>query len=115
MSNWSFCPRHAQVYCRTGKAWPQNTRCVMAEHVLIVDLGLDATNYDLLDQMRVMKRAREERFYPHVVAQIRGFGDDPRELYDIPEVRAFCRRLVNLGFVSYLEVTTLINPKLPAE
>jgi hypothetical protein len=85
----------------------------MTAPVLIVDLGLDATNEDILEQMRVMKRAREEGFYKHVVCGVRNFGDDPRELYEIAEVRAFCRRLVNLGFISYLDFSTVFVPDLP--
>jgi hypothetical protein len=85
----------------------------MPEKVLLVELGIDATNDDIFDQMRVMKKAREERFYDNIVCSIRDFGADPRELYEIPEVRAFCRRVVNLGFISYLDFTTLFNPELP--
>jgi hypothetical protein len=80
----------------------------MPARILHVDLGLNATNVDILDQMRVMKRCREEGFYQNVVCSIRGYHDDPRELYEIPEVRAFCRRLVCQGFVSYLDVSTTL-------
>ena len=78
----------------------------MATSVLYVELGIDATNGDLLDQMRIMKRAREERRYDSVVCTIRGFDGDARELFDIPEVRAFCRRAVNLGFTAYLDTSS---------
>jgi hypothetical protein len=86
---------------------------VMAERVLLVELGIDATNDDILDQMRTMKTAREERTYDTVVCSIRGFSDDARELYEIPEVRGFCRRVVNLGFISYLDFSTIFNPEVP--
>ncbi len=85
----------------------------MSERVLTVDLGLDATDPDLLDQMRIMKRVREEHRYDRIVCTIRGFTGDPRELYDIPEVRAYCNRLVDLGFISYLDFSTLFDPKTP--
>jgi hypothetical protein len=85
----------------------------MAERVLFVELGIDATNDDILEQMRIMKRAREERRYDNVFCCIRGFDQDPRELYDIPEVQFFSRRLVSLGFVSYLDFSTLFNPEVP--
>jgi hypothetical protein len=87
----------------------------MAGSVLFVDLGLDASNDDILDQMRILKRAREERCYKAIVCLVRGFDDDPRELFDIPEVRAFCRRIVNLGFISYLDFTTFFDPEMPEE
>ena len=39
---------------------------------------------------------------------IMGYENDPRELGDIPRVRGFCRRLVNLGLLSVLHITTTI-------
>ena len=48
------------------------------------------------------------------VCGVRGFSNNPRELYDIPEVRAFCRRLVTLGFISYLDFSTVFHPDLPS-
>jgi hypothetical protein len=85
----------------------------MAEGVMIVELGIRATDGDLLEQMRRMKWTREEGRCDNVVCTIRGFASDPRALYDIAEVRAFCRRLVDLGFISYLDVCTGFNPKVP--
>jgi hypothetical protein len=85
----------------------------MAERILIVDLGIDATNEDILDQMRIMKRGREEHRYDNVVCSIRGFDKDPHELFEIPEIRAFCRRIVNLGFISYLDFTTIFHEGVP--
>ena len=37
---------------------------------------------------------------------ISGLDKDPRELRDIPEVARFCKRLMEIGFPSILEVTT---------
>jgi hypothetical protein len=39
---------------------------------------------------------------PYVCMGIHGYDDDPRELYDIPEVRAWCKRFVELGGLDYL-------------
>ncbi len=44
---------------------------------------------------------------------ISGFDDDPRELYEIPEVVAFAERLVKYGFMSCLHVTTTIEDLIP--
>jgi hypothetical protein len=86
----------------------------MRDSILFVELGIDATNDDILDQMRKMKICREDGRYSHVVCTVRGFGDDERRLFEIPEVRAFCRRIVNLGFISYLDFTTTFDSKVPA-
>jgi len=86
----------------------------MRGSVLFVDLGIDATNDEIVDQMRTIKACREDGSYCHVVCSVRGFGDDKRSLFEIPEVRAFCRRVVNLGFISYLDFTTTFDTTVPA-
>ncbi len=65
----------------------------MAERILSVELGIDATNADILDQIRVVRRGREDGSYDSVVCAVRGFDADPRDPHDISEVRAFCRRV----------------------
>jgi hypothetical protein len=85
----------------------------MAESVLFVDLGIGATNEQIIDQMRIMKRGREEGLYRNIVCTIRGFDDDPRELVEIIEVRAFCHRIVSLGFISYLDISTIFDDQTP--
>lgn len=77
--------------------------------VFLANLHLSATNDDLIDMMRKMKAARESG-WDSVICSIDGFGDDPRELWQIVEVRAFCRRLITLGFVSYLDVLAGMHP-----
>jgi hypothetical protein len=85
----------------------------MAESVLFVELNIDATNDAITEQMRIMKRARDDGIYENVVCCIRGFNDDPRELYENPEVQAFCCRMVSAGFISYLDFTTIFDPNAP--
>jgi hypothetical protein len=64
----------------------------MRQSVHLIDLGLDASNEALVEQMRFMRRSRTEGIAGCVACTVRGFHDDPRELQDIPEVRAFCRQ-----------------------
>lgn len=80
----------------------------LTKDTLVLLVAIDETNEEIADYMRRMKAARENGV-KHVFLTIGGFNDDPRELYQIPEVRAFCRRLVNLGFTSYLDFTTTIG------
>jgi hypothetical protein len=82
--------------------------------VLIVELAIGAGNEDILHQMRGMKAVREGGQCPQVFCAIRGFDTDPRELWEIPEVRAFCRRLVGMGFISYLDAGASLPPTDPA-
>jgi hypothetical protein len=44
--------------------------------------------------------------YPVIAITIYGFDSDSRELYQIPEARDFCRRLVDLGFIIAMEAST---------
>ncbi len=62
----------------------------MASSVHIVEIGRNATDDDILDQMRIMKRVRETKTFDDIVCTLRGFDGDPRELFEIPEVRALC-------------------------
>jgi hypothetical protein len=71
--------------------------------LVIVELGLDLTNVELLDKTRAAKTARETGAQ-HVVACITGFNDDPRELDAIPECRAFAQRCIDQGFIAYLDL-----------
>ena len=56
----------------------------MSKNVLFVELGIDATNDDIVVQMRKMKACREDGSYGHVVCTVRGFSDDKRDLFEIP-------------------------------
>src|SRR5947209_1461052 len=58
----------------------------------VVDLGLDATDADLVEQMRHMEDYRTAGF-KQVGCSIRGYGMDSRELWQIPEVVDFCKKL----------------------
>ena len=42
------------------------------------------------------------------------YNEDKRDLFEIPVVRAFCRRVVNLGIISYLDFTTTFDSTVPA-
>jgi hypothetical protein len=81
--------------------------------VHIVEIGRNATDGDIFDQMRIMKRIRETKSADDIVCTLRGFDSDPRELFEIPEARSLCVRLVDLGFISYLSFASYLNPTKP--
>src|SRR5262249_54436820 len=39
---------------------------------------------------------------------IRGFNDDPRELWEIPEAKTLAQRMVAIGFIAWLEGSVLM-------
>ncbi|HYH63591.1 MAG TPA: hypothetical protein VD866_02730 [Urbifossiella sp.] len=80
--------------------------------VMMLNLHLCQSNADLLDEMRLMKAAREAGTVSNIVAMIDGFDDDERELEQIVEVRAFARRLLTIGFAAYLDLIPSANPQL---
>ena len=76
--------------------------------LVIQPLELSYTNDELVRLMRWCRDHRERNPNDHIVCTIGGFDDDPRELGQIPEARALCRRLVGIGFISWLDVCTSI-------
>lgn len=70
----------------------------------IVEVGLNATDADLVEQMRYMDDRRQAGF-KHVGCLVRGYEEDPRPLYEIPKVVAFCKKLVRIGFIAGLDVS----------
>src|SRR5438105_1320295 len=97
--NWRAlgAPRRVQYCCSTATCH-QYPEVPMPDRALLVELGIDAMDGAILDQMKIMKRVRESGSYDNIACVIRGFDDDRRELYEVPEVQAFCRRLTSLGF-----------------
>lgn len=67
-------------------------------------LSLHATNEDLHAEMRRLARLRKSGV-PHLGCTVSGFGEDRRELWQIPEVVGFARRLWDQAFVTCLDLT----------
>jgi hypothetical protein len=77
--------------------------------LLTCPLSLRYGPAELLDVMRTMKQWRRQGGPDaSITCTISDYDDDPRELHEIPEVQAFCRRPVDLGFIADLDVTTSI-------
>jgi hypothetical protein len=71
------------------------------DHQMVVGTALDQSDEDLIAQIRaVMEHCR--RHPCHVVTSVWGYDDDPREVWEIPEVGAHLRRLVDFGFIAIL-------------
>lgn len=78
--------------------------------LLLMRLQIDLTDEELLSGMRAMKAARENPNVKHILCMIEGYDDDLRELYEVPEVREFCKRLERLGYISYLDLLGGMSP-----
>lgn len=71
---------------------------------IFVSLALDETDAELLDSMRRIKAEREKDARTEAFCLIGDCDDDSRQLWDIPEARALCRRAFDIGLASYLDV-----------
>ncbi len=77
-------------------------------------INLPVTNASLRNQMQQMawfRNLMRDDGNPRCVCTIAGYGDDPRELYEIPEVQDLCKRLIKIGYISLLD--TMPNVDLP--
>jgi hypothetical protein len=79
-----------------------------SEHIMnliFVQTSLDQSDEELIAEIRaVMEYSR--RHPAGAMMIIQGFEDDPRELWEIPEVQAHLRRLVDFGFIAILARST---------
>jgi hypothetical protein len=76
--------------------------------MVIHQLHVGLTDAELIDLMRQAKQCRHDDA-PSVTCSISGYDNDSRELADIPEVRALCKRLVDCGYVAFLDPATSIR------
>ncbi len=79
------------------------------ETIVVMILNPKDTDQEILKRMRLVEACSDGLFISDRVCYIGGFDNDSPELYKIPKVRAFCRRLVSLGYLCYL--TPIINPE----
>ena len=79
----------------------------------IAEVSLDDSDEQLLEVMRQQRQLREQssryvRTRNVVTCSIKEFNAERRNRGDLPKVQAFCRRLVALGFIACLDLSTSI-------
>lgn len=79
--------------------------------LMLLALHPSETDDELLARMRAARTARESGAATNVVATVGCFATDPRDLWDIPEARALCQRLVATGLVGVLDAIASRNPR----
>jgi hypothetical protein len=84
----------------------------MSLELHLVELGVNATDTNLTEQMRHMENRRKAGFR-RIGCLIRGYEHDERALWQIPEVVALCKRLVRIGFISGLDVSFTLPKPVP--
>jgi hypothetical protein len=84
--------------------------------MVLSQLSLKYSDDELIDLMQQFRtvRERDSRKPPDaqsfIGVSIDGFNHDRRELGEIPEARAFCRRLLKLGFIADLTPSFMLMP-----
>lgn len=94
---------HETGVCRVATLADSNHGEKAMNVIYNASLDVSATDEELIDCMRRMKVVRETKTAQHVICSFRGYDNDPREAWAIPEIRALCKRLMLLGFISYLD------------
>jgi hypothetical protein len=80
--------------------------------LIFVQTAVDQSDESLIAGIRAVRE--HSRRHPCWVALIiHGYDDDPRELWEVAEVRAHLRRLVDFGFIAILARSTGIHGLAP--
>jgi hypothetical protein len=80
--------------------------------LIFVQTAVDQSDEDLIAGIRAI-REHSQRHPCWVVLIVHGYDDDPREQWEIAEVRAHLRRLVDFGFIAILARSTGIHGLAP--
>ena len=78
-------------------------------HELIATISRNATARDLNDQAKILKEHRENGV-ASIYLIFGGYDDDPREVWQIPQVQTICKRLEEIGYTSYLDIAGFLHP-----
>ena len=86
----------------------------MQSSLIFVQTSVDQTDEHLAAQSKaVLEHARCHRSF--AVLGVLGYDRDPRELWEIPEVRTHLRRLVGFGVIAVLVRSTGIRELVPTD
>ena len=83
------------------------------EPFLIAEVALDASDLTILTLMRMLSRARQAGRHKHFICSVVGLDPKLPEPWELPAFVALCGRLVDAGFVSMLDFSTLHPPGQP--
>lgn len=79
----------------------------MSEEIKLVTIRAAFDNAKIRNMMRELHRVLENGVHKTgFVLTVSGWDDDPRDVWQIPECVDLFKRLVELGFISLLEVST---------
>ncbi len=83
------------------------------EPFLIAEVAINATDQMILTLMRMLDRAHRAGRHKHFVCSVTGIDRDAADPWADPAFASLCGRLVESGFVSFLDASTLHPPGQP--
>ena len=83
------------------------------EPFLIAEVSVDATDETILTLMRMLDRAHRAGRHAHFICSVIGVDRDAPDPWRQPAFAALCRRLVDAGFIAFLDASTLHPPGQP--
>lgn len=82
----------------------------MKYDLCVVNVRVDDTDQEIAQFIREMRRNRADGT-KEILCTIDGYSEDDRELWEIPEVRTLCKRLLTSGFASNLDAGNVPGKK----
>ena len=79
----------------------------------IIPVTVDITDEDICDIVKEVMRIRKQNLKCRCWCLIDGYNSDSREIYEIPEVKRLCVRLVRSGFCSILNYSPAFEKDEP--
>jgi hypothetical protein len=83
------------------------------EPFMIAEVAIDATDQTILTLMRMVNRAHQAGRHKHFVCSVVGFDRGAADPWATPAFRSLCGRLVESGFVWFMDASTLHPPGQP--
>ena len=83
-------------------------------NLIFINTAVDQTDDRLVAQMKAVIELRESHQYDAVLS-VMGYDDDRRELWQIDEVRAHLRRLVDFGAIAVLVRSLMVRELVPRD
>ena len=83
------------------------------EPFLIAEVAVDATDQTILTLMRMLSRAHIAGRHQHYILSVTGIDPDAADPWQRPAFVDLCRRLVEAGFIWFLDASTLHPPGQP--
>jgi hypothetical protein len=95
------------------RLWYHGPMTPAQEPFLIAEVAVDASDATILTLMRMLDRAHRAGRHKHFICSVVGIDRDAPDPWEQPAFVELCGRLVDSGFVWFLDASTLHPPGQP--